>query len=373
MRIGIMLRAYDRPGGIGIYSRNIIQHLLRLDRENQYLLLYNNPDHVGTYSRLPNVEERALPSANQILWDQVLAARALCKWDADLVFNTKFSLPLSLKAKKIMVLHGATWYTHPQMYPWHDIAYVRLAMPIYCRAADFLISNSELTTGDFKRIVKVSPAKIETVLLAAADHFKRIEDQNALARVRSKYDLPERFILTVTSYEDKRKNFSGLLEAFIQCRAQHPGVSLLVVGKNCERYAHDFNLAGRGLADAVIFPGWVDQEDLPAVYNLAAAFAFPSIYEEFGIPVVEAMACGCPVAGANTGALPELTQGAGLLTDPTKPELLAKSLNDILGSADTAKRLRELGLQRASAFSWTESARKTLDIFQRVHHGEVAA
>lgn len=373
MRIGIMLRAYDRPGGIGIYSRNIIQHLLRLDRENQYLLLYNNPGHVGTYSHLPNVEEQALPAANQIIWDQLLAARALARWGADLVFNTKFSLPLALKAKKIMVLHGSTWYTHPHMYPWHDIAYVRLAMPIYCRAADFLISNSELTTNDFKRIVKVPPAKIETVLLAAADHFKLIEDQAALAQVRAKYDLPQRFILTVTSYEDKRKNFSGLLEAFIQCRHEHPDVSLLVVGKNCERYAMDFDLAGRGLDQAVIFPGWVDQEDLPAIYNLAAAFAFPSIYEEFGIPVVEAMACGCPVAGANTGALPELTQSAALLTDPKKPDLLARSLMDILGSSDTAQRLRDLGLQRAKAFSWAESARKTLDIFQRVHLGEVAA
>lgn len=373
MRIGIMLRAYDRPGGIGIYSRNIIQHLLRLDRENQYLLLYNNPAHVGTYSPLPNVEEVALHAANQILWDQVLAARALSKWGADLVFNTKFSLPLGLKAKKVMVLHGATWYTHPHMYPWHDIAYVRLAMPIYCRAADFLISNSELTTNDFKRIVKVPSAKIKTVLLAAADHFKRIEDRGLLESVREKYSLPERFILTVTSYEDKRKNFSGLLEAFIQCRNEHPEVHLLVVGKNCERYAADFDLVGRGLDQAVIFPGWVDQADLPAIYNLAEAFAFPSIYEEFGIPVVEAMACGCPVAGANTGALPELTQGAALLSDPTKPELLAKSLHNILGSPDTAQRLREQGLQRAKSFSWAESARKTLDIFQQVHHGEVAA
>ncbi len=373
MRIGIMLRAYDRPGGIGIYSRNIIQHLLRLDQDNQYLLLYNNPGHIGTYSHLPNVEEQAPLAGNQILWDQVLAARALNRWGADLAFNTKFSLPLRLKAKKIMVLHGATWYTHPHMYPWHDIAYVRLAMPIYCRAADFLISNSELTTSDFKRFEKVPPAKIETVLLAAADHFKLVEDQDALAQVRAKYSLPQRFMLTVTSYEDKRKNFSGLLEAFTMCREQHPDVSLLVVGKNCERYAQDFDLAGRGLEQAVVFPGWVDQADLPAIYNLAAVFAFPSIYEEFGIPVVEAMACGCPVAGANTGALPELTLGAALLSDPTKPEMLARSLIDILGSHDTAQRLRSLGLQRAKDFSWAESARKTLDIFKRVHLGEVAA
>ncbi len=373
MRIGIMLRAYDRPGGIGIYSRNIVRHLLRLDEQNHYLLLYNHPAHLGTYSNLPNVEEKALPAANQILWDQVVAARALSRWGADLVFNTKFSLPLMLKAKKVMVLHGATWYTHPHMYPWHDIAYVRMAMPLYCRAADFLIANSELTTGDFKRILKVPEDRIATVLLAAAEHFKPIEDQEVLARVRRKYRLPESFILTVTSYEDKRKNFSGLLQAFTLCREEHPDARLVVVGKNCERYARDFDLAGRGLDQAVVFPGWIEQEDLPAIYNLAKAFAFPSIYEEFGIPVVEAMACGCPVAGADTGALPELAQGAALLSDPQRPELLARSLIDILGAPDIAERLRGLGLQRARAFSWADSARKTLEIFKRVHHGEVAA
>jgi glycosyltransferase involved in cell wall biosynthesis len=373
MRIGIMLRAYDRPGGIGIYSRNIVRHLVDLDQDNQYLLLYSNPAHLGTYAHLPNVEERALSAANQILWDQVAAARTLKRWGADLVFNTKFSLPLGLKAKKIMVLHGATWYTHPHMYPWFDIAYVRLAMPIYCRAADFLISNSELTTIDFKRILKVPEAKIATVLLAAADNFGVIDDEAALGRVRQKYGLPERFILTVTSYEDKRKNFSGLLKAFALCQREHPEARLVVVGKDCGRYAADFDLAGQGLDQAVVFPGWVEQKDLPAIYNLAAAFAFPSIYEEFGIPVVEAMACGCPVAGADTGALPELTQDAALLSDPRRPELLAKSLIDILGSPDTAHRLRSLGLQRAQAFSWADSAKRTLDIFQRVHRGEVTA
>jgi glycosyltransferase involved in cell wall biosynthesis len=372
MRIGIMLRAYDRPGGIGVYSRNIVRHLLQLDQENQYLLLYNRPDHLGAYGHLPNVSERALPQANQVLWDQVLAPRELRRWGADLVFNTKFSLPLALKAKKVMALHGSTWYTHPHMYPWHDVAYVRLAMPVYCRAADFLISNSPLTTADYRRFLKVPPHKIATVLLAAGEHFRVVQDEELLAEVRRRHQLPARFILTVTSYEDRRKNFRGLLEAFQLCRRSHPDVSLVVAGKDCQRFAADFDLAGRGLEGAVVFPGWVAQEELPALYNLAEAFAFPSIYEEFGIPVVEAMSCGCPVAGANTGNIPYLVGEAGLLSDPRRPEELARNLEVILGSPAAAQSLTERGLQRARDFSWAQSARDTLAIFRQVQQEGVS-
>jgi glycosyltransferase involved in cell wall biosynthesis len=373
MRIGIMLRAYDRPGGIGIYSRNIVRHLLQLDRENQYLLLYNRPEHLGTYGHLANVSELALPRANQLVWDQVLAPRALRRWGAELVFNTKFSLPLALKAKKVMALHGSTWYTHPRMYPWHDVAYVRLAMPVYCRVADFLISNSPLTTADYQRYLKVPPDKIATVLLAAAEHFRPVRDPKVREEVRRRYGLPRRFILTVTSYEDRRKNFRGLLEAFQLCRRSHPDVSLVVVGKDCRRYGADFDLAGRGLDQAVVFPGWVAQEDLPVIYNLAEVFAFPSIYEEFGIPVVEAMSCGCPVAGANTGNIPYLLGDAGLLSDPQRPEELAHGLLSVLGSPDTARSLAQRGLERAGGFSWAKSARDTLAVFRRVQQEGIAS
>jgi glycosyltransferase involved in cell wall biosynthesis len=290
--------------------------------------------------------------------------QALKKWGADLVFNTKFSVPLTIKMKRIMALHGASWFVHPELYKKFDIFYVRFAIPIYCRTADFLISNSELTTSDYKRIVGVPSEKIKTVPLAAGKEFIPIEDPTILDEVKNKYRLPNRFILTVTSY-DPRKNFETLLKSFKLCRNEID-IKLVVIGKDCYKYSNDFNLNERGLAGAISFPGWVDQKDLPAVYSLANAFAFPSVYEEFGIPVVEAMSCGCPVVASNTGAIPSLVKDAGLLCSPFDQEQLARNLLRILSSEDTASRHRKLGLERAKEFSWEKAARQTLEIFESV-------
>jgi glycosyltransferase involved in cell wall biosynthesis len=361
MKIGILLRAYDRPGGIGIYSRNIVKHLLRLDQDNDYVLFYSNQQHLGTYAHLPRVEEVVVPPANPVFWDQWLAKRALDRHQVDLVFNTKFSIPLASRSKRVMALHGASWFVHPELYGKFDIFYVNRAVPAYCKACDFLVSNSDLTTNDFIRLLKVPEQRIKTVRLAAGDEFRPVTDAATLEEVRLRYALPERFVLTVTSY-DPRKNFGNLLKAFEGCRKEME-VKLLVVGKDCHRYGEDFALTERGLADQVIFPGWVEQKDLPALYSLATAFLFPSIYEEFGIPVVEAMACGGPVISSSTGAIPELTGDAALLCHPGNVDTMTEYLRQVLSDAGSARQLRASGLERARQFSWDHAARQTLDIF----------
>jgi len=237
MRIGIMLRAYDRPGGIGVYCRNIVKHLLIHDQINHYVLMYSDEKHVGTYNHLENVEEVYLPSKNLFFWDQWQVPQIVKNRNIDLLFNTKFSLPFLSKATKMMVLHGASWFVKPELYPKLDILYVRLSMPIYCRIADFLIYNSDLTTRDFKNILRVPDGKIETVRLSFADSFVPVEDPQKLDAIRTKYALPERFVVTVISY-DPRKNFETLLAAFAKCREQED-VKLVVVGKDCHKYAND--------------------------------------------------------------------------------------------------------------------------------------
>jgi len=365
MRIAIMLRAYDRPGGIGIYSRNIVKHLLKSDKENYYLLIYNNKNHLGTYKNNPNVDEVFIPAANAIVWDQILVPNKLKKWSPDLVFNTKFTVPISLKCKKIMALHGASWFVHPELYGKFDNFYVRAAMPIYCRKADYMISNSTLTTQDHINILNMRKEKIETVLLAAGDDFIPVVDDIKLKQIRLKYKLPDRFILTVTSY-DPRKNFGTLINAF-EVSLKEVDTHLVVVGKDCNRYAHDYDLQGRKLQHLVKFCGWVEQKDLPAFYSLADAFVFPSVYEEFGIPVVEAMSCGCPVISSNTGAIPELTDGSALLSDPFDYKELSKNIVDILSDKTKTELYRMAGLNRANDFSWSKTAQKTREIFKKVY------
>ena len=362
MRIGIMLRAYDRPGGIGIYCRNIVKHLLAHDQANHYVLMYSNKKHVGTYNHLENVEEVYLASTNLFIWDQWQVPQVVKKYNIDLLFNTKFSLPFLTRVTKMMVLHGASWFVRPDLYKKLDILYVRMMMPMYCRLADYLVSNSDLTTRDFIKILKVPADKIETVRLSYDDSFAPVQDEEKLQEIRRKYALPGRFIVTVTSY-DPRKNFETLVRAFEKCRLRED-VHLVVVGKDCRNYISDYSIDDE-LAGYIHFPGWVEQKDLPAIYSMAEVFAFPSVYEEFGIPVVEAMAYGCPVVSSDTGAIPELTDGAALLADPFSVDDQTENLLAVLEAPAVRDQYCEKGLERAKDFSWDKAARQTLEIFSR--------
>jgi glycosyltransferase involved in cell wall biosynthesis len=326
--------------------------------------MYNNRDHIGAYNDLDHVSEVYIPPSNELIWDQWLVPREVEKWGVDLIFNTKFSLPLRTKAKKVMVLHGSAWFVHPELFEKLDVLYVRAAMPIYCRIADFLISNSNLTKDDFMKELGITEKKIKTVHLAAGDEFQSVSDPESLEQVGKRYSLPERFILTVTSY-DPRKSFPTLLRAFEIC-CKETDAHLVVVGKDCEKYAVDHNLKDRRLDRLVHFPGWVDQKDLPAIYSLADVFAFPSVYEAFGIPIIEAMSCGCPIVASNTGAIPELTDGAALLIDRFDHQALARNLVKVLSSDSLAQSCGEKGLERAKKFSWSMAARETLEIFEQV-------
>lgn len=368
MRIGIMLRTFDRFGGTQIYARNIVDNLLEIDKANEYILIYNDEKHIGSYSGHKNVKEVVAPRCHPILWDQIRIPAIIKQYGIDLIFNTKFSVPLFTKAKKVMVLHGASWYTHPELYGRLDVAYVKATMPIYCKMADFLVSNSELTTDDFINILKVPSNKIKTVLLAAGNQFKKITDVKILESIKKKHNLPDRFILHVSSY-DSRKNFKTIIDAYEKC-SQTADVPLLVIGKGCEQYAIDFEIKKRGLEKRVVFPGWIEQEDLPAIYNMASVFLFPSVYEEFGIPIVEAMSCGCPIVSSNTGAIPELSNGVALLNDPFDVESCASSLEEILMSDAKTEELRKKGFERAADFSWNKAAAETLEVFEKLHLGE---
>lgn len=358
-----MLRAYDRPGGIGIYCRNIVKHMIAQDEGNHYVLMYNNIDHVGTYNHLPNVTEVFISGKNPLIWDQLSIPFAAKKHGVDLLFNTKFSLPLLGSFAKMMKLHGASWFVRPDLYGKLDILYVKAAMPIYCKIANFLLSNSDCTTNDFKHYVGVPATKIKTVNLAYGDNFQVINDKKYLQHVRDKYSLPENFILTVTSF-DPRKNFQTIAATFKKVSVKYKklgkDVSLVVVGKDCHRYLEDHDISE--LSDHIVFPGWVDQSDLPAIYSLAKAYFFPSVYEEFGIPVVEAMACGCPIVSSTTGAIPDLISDAGLLSDPFDVDSHANNLLEILTNQELAGLLSEKGLIQAKQFSWDKAANETISV-----------
>jgi glycosyltransferase involved in cell wall biosynthesis len=364
MRIGVMLRTMSERQGIGIYTRNVMDHLVELDRRNEYVLYYRDPELIGRYAGRPNVRERLIPGRNKAVWDQIRIPRAAREDGVDVLFHTKFTVPFLTRIPSVMVLHGASWYTNPEVYPKLDIMYIRAVMPLYCRKAAAIMSNSDCTTRDFIHYLSLPPAKLHTANLAANDGFRPITDRTVLDAVRRRYALPDRFILAVIKYAS-RKNFGNLIAAFENLR-RTTECKLVVVGRDCDRYRDDYRLAERGLTDDVLFLGWVEQDELPAIYNLAEFLFFPSIIEEFGIPVCEALACGLPMAVSKVGAPPDLAGEAGIFVDPYDVGDMTAAITRLWNDPALRRAKSALALERSRLFSWRKCAEATLAVLERV-------
>lgn len=365
-----MLRTLDEHGGIGVYSRNLVETLLDLDTRNEYLLFYRSAAALGRYAGRPNASEHLLPAASKALWDQWVVPRAARRLGAELILHPKFTVPLLTRLPVVMVLHGADWFLPgaAQFYGRLDRAYMRLFMPLYLRKAAVALSVSQLTTDDFVRIFRLPPGKVRTVYFGAARHFHRVTEPAALAAVRAKYGLPEHFLFTLSKIGGgERKNIRGVLEAYAQLHGTIPH-RLVIGGRDCERFRDEYAIPDSGWGRDVLFPGYLDQADLPAIYSASALYLYPSNQEAFPIPLTEAMACGTPIITSRANGLEEIAGDAALLVDPRDAGEIAAAVRSVLADPVLQARLRAAGLQRARLFSWESCARRTLAIL-----GEVAA
>jgi glycosyltransferase involved in cell wall biosynthesis len=212
----------------------------------------------------------------------------------------------------------------------------------------------------------VPPSKIHTALLGVTPDFHPEKDHAVLQTVRQKYRLPERFLLYVGLLEP-RKNLPALLHAFASLPPKEPAVKLVLVGRQGWMYNQTLQLVDSlGLAERVHFTGYVDQVDVPRVYNLAEMAVYPSLYEGFGFPVLEAMACGTPVITSNVSSLPEIAAGAGVLVPAGDVPALATAIADLLSDPHERQRLSALGLERAAQFTWERTAAQTMKVYAQV-------
>ena len=383
MRIGIMLRSLDEKGGIGVYTRGILDELLAQGPEHAFVLFYRNRANLGRYAHLPHVTERLVRAPHRTLWDQVAIPAACRREGIEVLFHPKFTVPLTSPCPAVMVVHGADWFIpeQAQFYGAFDVFQIRRLMPRYFRKAARVISVSELTTDNFNRVLRLPPGKVKTIYFAPARHFRKVEDAAVLAEVRARYHLPDRFILTLTKIGgDGRKNFGGVLAGyrhFHELDAAEGGArrgtetperasppALVVGGKDVDQLREPFGIPGEGWGRDVHFPGWIDQADLPAVYSLAEAYLYPSNLEAFPIPITEAMACGTPIVTSNRNGLEEIAGDAALLVDPDDPAAVGEALAAILRDPALAERLRRAGLARSALFSWERCGRETLEVLE---------
>jgi glycosyltransferase involved in cell wall biosynthesis len=372
--IGVMGRLLDQADGLGLYARHLLQHLTTLDAGSRYVIFLASPAAGAHFTGQRNVEVRVLKSRSRLLWDQVLVPRAARRLGVDLLFNPKFSLPLLSRIPGVFILQSCDWYVNPRNYPWWDNIYIRAMLPLYCRKARAMLAISQAALDDLVRHgLKLPRASVTHA--GVGPRFTPEADPQELRRFRDEYALPQRFILTVgrvlhTGHghlpEYPGGNNERLLRAYREYRrrASQP-LPLVVAGKRVREYllAHGFGIAD---LEGVHFLGFVPNERLHAAYQLADCFVLATLCESFGLPILEALASGCPAIVPNTCAAPEVAGAAARLIDPTREDDLTQALLEVTGSQPLRREMRALGLERARRFGWPQAARRVLDVFDAV-------
>ena len=265
----------------------------------------------------------------------------------------------------VLTVHDLIFRRYPAHHKRLNRWYLNATMPLFCRRAGHIIAVSEQSKRDVIEAYSIPPDKI-TVIYEAADPRFCPQPVDVLGDVRARYGLPDRYLLFVGTIEP-RKNLGRVLAAFEELHAEGLTEALVIVGKRGWLYDDFFaRLEQSPAKQSVIFPGFVPDVDLPAVYAGAQAFAFPSEFEGFGLPVLEAMACGTPVVCSNTSSLPEVAGDAAFLVDPLDVGALTDGLAHVLQDETLREQMRDRGIAQSARFSWTRAAEETLAVYRRL-------
>ena len=365
------------PGrtGVGYYTEHLLQHLAReVESTGDELVVISNQP-VDTQVPLPphvRVHEgHRFPI--RIGWMQLRAARALEALAPDVAHFTNGMVPAGAAVSTVVTIHDMSLRLYPQCHPVRRLLLNRPLMHVAIQRASAIVTVSHSTRRDLLRLHGLAPERVSVVHEAASPVFRPIRDRARLDGIRAKYGLPDRFILYVGTIEP-RKNLPRLIDAFAQARRAGIGHDLVCVGP----YGWSSrDLVGRieqlGLSGHVHFTGYVPFDDLPVIYNLGELFVFPSLYEGFGLPVVEAMASGTPVLTANTSSLVEIAGDGAETVDPMNTEALGHAILRLLTDEPRRRDLAERGRQRSRAFSWSQTARDMLAVYQRAAGKTVTA
>jgi glycosyltransferase involved in cell wall biosynthesis len=359
VKIGTCVRTWGERGGIGVYTRSIVNALVELDKKNEYRLFYADPEHMGTFTTAANVKEIYVPAHGKWVWDQWAVPRHAKRENIDVLFHTKFAIPFVAHCKTAMVLHGTERFVFPEHHQTTDLWFFKTVYPQYLKRASLILAVSERGRKDIIEKLGIDPEKIKTVHLAANPAFRVINDKDLLVKIRGKYRLPNRFIIYV-GHIYPGKNVGRLFQALSVVR-ENTDIDLVIAGSPRWKYQDDLALISKlNLDGHVHVLGHVPHDELVALYNLAELTAFPSFYESFPAIPLEANACGCPVVISRTGGSPEAAGDAALYVDPLDVAGIAAAIAKVLSDGGLRQDLIEKGFKNSRRFSWDRAAKETL-------------
>ena len=364
MRLVIDARtATDHFPGIGRYVISLSHALSQIAPDLCISLLYDSSATTSCLA-LPDLPRIACPVSPFSIRQQWIVPKQLHRAKAILYHSPYYLMPYIPGVPTVLTCYDLIPLIYPQYFSALQRLIFRIAHTFALKTADRIIAISQTTKADLIIRFRLAPQRI-TVIPGAADAYFQPQSHDRIAALRQKFALPEQYILYFGSNKP-HKNLLYLVKAFAQFRIQNPKskTRLVIAGHWDERYPDAKKLTHEsGLKDQIIFIGPVEESDLPALYSGATLFVFPSLYEGFGLPVVEAMACGVPVVCSNTSSLPEIAGDAALLVDPFDVNTLAVTMGRALTEEGLRRKMREKGLEQAERFSWERTGRETLEVY----------
>lgn len=362
MRIAIDARTLASPKtGDRTYCLNLTRALARVDNANEYLLYTGCETPLADLAR-PNFRQRVLAARPEWSWTPMALPRALRSDRCDLV-HVQYIVPPICPVPLITTVHDISFRRHPRWFPLKHALLLNLLIPLAIAQADRVITCSEHTRQEILTLYGTEPDKVVVTPYAVDTIYRPMPADAARAAVRERFNLRHPYILAVGVLQP-RKNLPRLVDAFARIAREIPQ-HLVLVGK--EGWAFEGlrqRVARSGITSRIHFTGYVADADLPPLYAAADLFVYPSLYEGFGFPPLEAMASGTPVVASNTSSLPEVVGDAALTIDPRDTAGLAAAIAEVLTSPERRAELIERGLARAAQFSWDRTARETIDLYE---------
>lgn len=371
MKIGIEAQRLFRSEkhGMDIYALELIRALQQIDKTNEYFIFTNDGEDRACLSETPNFKIVITDGTNYIRWEQTVLPKLVRSYKLDILHCTANTAPLNLQIPLILTLHDVIfldrYWSKGTLYQNVGNLYRRFIVPMVTNKAKFVITVSHFEKERIYKRLKLSASKITVIYNGLKNTFKKLAPDKT--DFLNTYKLPSKFFLFLGNTIE-RKNASRLISSYIDYNklSQHktplvlPGLNELYVKDVCRKEGKAYD------ADYFYFTGYLPEEVLPYLYNSTCCFLFPSLQEGFGIPIIEAMACGVPVITSNISSMPEVADHAALLVDPYNSNEITKAMLTVESNESLTQNLIQLGFQRSQSFSWEDNARKTLSLYNSI-------